>query len=203
MAGGRPRTFDADTALDRAVDVFWRHGYEGTSVAELTATMGVNKPSLYAVFGTKEQLFFRAVQRYAERELAYFREALTQPTAIEVVSDYLDRNAAALTRSDRPAGCLSIQGGLSTSAANSAIAEFLAASRLAGEKALAERLDQARAEGDLPADADPTALARFVMVVSEGQAVHAAAGATHEELHQSAAIALGAFRCRADRLPER
>jgi AcrR family transcriptional regulator len=193
MAGGRPRTFDADTALDRAVDVFWLQGYEGTAVAELTAAMGVNKPSLYAVFGTKEQLFQQVVRRYAERELAYFREALEQPTALEVVRDYLERNAVALTRPDRPPGCLSIQGGLAASPANSTVTEFLAGSRLAGEQALAARFTQARADGDLPADADPDALARFVMVFSEGQAVHAAAGATSEQLQETAAIALEAF----------
>ncbi|WP_114423396.1 TetR/AcrR family transcriptional regulator [Nocardioides houyundeii] len=193
MAGGRPRTFDADASLDRAVDVFWQQGYEGTTISELTAAMGVNKPSLYAVFGTKEQLFQQVVRRYAERELAYFGEALAQPTAVEVVRDYLDRNAAALTRSDRPRGCLSIQGGLASNPANSTVTQFLASSRLAGERALAARLTQARIDGDLPADSDPAALARFVMVVSEGQAVHAAAGATHQELQQSADIALKAF----------
>jgi AcrR family transcriptional regulator len=193
MAGGRPRTFDADTALDRAVEVFWQQGYEGTAVSELTVAMGVNKPSLYAVFGSKEELFQQVVQRYADRELAYFREALDQPTALEVVREYLERNAVALTRPDRPRGCLSIQGGLSSNPANSATTTFLASSRLAGEHALADRLTRARAEGDLPADADPVALARFVMVVAEGQSVHAAAGVTREELQQSAAIALRAF----------
>ena len=193
MAGGRPRTFDADAALDRAVEVFWRQGYEGTAISELTAEMGVNKPSLYAVFGTKEELFHRVVQRYAENELAYFREALLLPTAIEDVRDFLDRNAVALTRPDHPPGCLSIQGGISSGPANSAVTQFLASSRLAGERALAERLVRARVEGDLPADADPVVLARFVMVFSEGQAIHAAAGATREELLESAAIALKAF----------
>ncbi|MFE7506177.1 TetR/AcrR family transcriptional regulator [Promicromonospora sp. NPDC057488] len=193
MAGGRPRTFDAEAALDRAVEVFWRQGYEGTAVAELTERMGVNKPSLYAVFGTKEELFQQVVRRYAEVELAYFRDALTRPTALEVVRDYLDRNAAALTQPDRPPGCLSIQGGLSANPAHSTVTQFLASSRRAGEDALAERLTRARDEGDLPADADPVALARYVMVVSEGQAVHASAGATREELVQSAAIAVSAF----------
>lgn len=194
MPGGRPRTFDADAALDRAVDVFWQQGYEGTAVSELTAAMGVNKPSLYAVFGTKAELFEQVVQRYAERELAYFRDALAQPTALEVARYYLESNAVALTRPDRPRGCLSIQGGLSSNPANSATPRFLARSRLAGEQALAARLTQARTDGDLPLDADPLALARFVMVVAEGQAVHAAAGASLEELQQSAAIALNAFR---------
>ncbi|WP_022885506.1 TetR/AcrR family transcriptional regulator [Glaciibacter superstes] len=194
MAGGRPRTFDPDAALDRAVEVFWQQGYEGTAVSELTAAMGVNKPSLYAVFGTKAELFEQVVQRYAERELAYFRDALAQPTALEVARYYLERNAVALTRPERPRGCLSIQGGLSSNPANSAIPQFLARSRLTGEHALADRLAQARADGDLPADADPAALARFVMVVAEGQAVHAAAGASLEELQKTAAIAVNAFR---------
>lgn len=193
MAGGRPRTFDAEAALDRAVEVFWRQGYEGTAVAELTERMGVNKPSLYAVFGTKEELFQQVVRRYAEVELAYFRDALTRPTAVEVVRDYLDRNAAALTQPDRPPGCLSIQGGLSANPAHDTVTQFLASSRRTGEDALAERLARARDEGDLPADADPAVLARYVMVVSEGQAVHASAGATRDELMQSAAIALRAF----------
>ena len=194
MAGGRPRTFDADASLDRAVEVFWRQGYEGTTLADLTAAMGVNKPSLYAVFGTKEELFQQVVRRYAERELSYFGDALAQPTALQVVSDYLSRNADAVTRPDRPRGCLSIQGGLSANPANETVTQFLASSRLGGEQALAERLNRARADGDLPGSADPATLARFVMVVAEGQAVHAAAGASREELHQSAAIALKAFQ---------
>jgi AcrR family transcriptional regulator len=193
MAGGRPRTFDADTALDRAMEVFWTQGYEGTAISELTAAMGVNKPSLYAVFGTKEQLFQQVVRRYAERELAYVGDALALPTAVDIVREYLNSNAAALTRPDRPRGCLSIQGGLSCSPANSTVAQFLASSRLAGEHALAERLTEVLADGDLPADTNPAALARFVMVFSEGQAVHAAAGATHHQLQQSADIALKAF----------
>ncbi len=193
MAGGRPRTFDAEAALDRAVEVFWRQGYEGTAVADLATQMGVNKPSLYAVFGTKEQLFQKVVQRYAEREMAYFRDALTQPTALEVVRAYLQGNVTAMTQPDRPQGCLSIQGGVSCSPDNAGISEFLAASRLGGERALAGRLTQARTDGDLPPDADPLALARFVMTFAEGQAVHAAAGTTPEDLLTAADIALKTF----------
>jgi AcrR family transcriptional regulator len=193
MPGGRPRTFDEQEALDRAVETFWRQGYEGTSITDLTTAMGVNKPSLYAVFGGKADLFRRVITRYAEHDMAYARAALEEPTAVLVVRRFLRDNVVALTREDRPAGCLSIQGGLSCSAENTGIAEFLAASRLAGEKALADRFRVAVEQDDLPSDSDPDALARFVMVVSEGHAVHAAAGIGREALQQSADIAERAF----------
>ena len=193
---GRPREFDVDRALDRAVEVFWRLGYEGASMSALTEAMGINRPSLYAAFGDKEQLFRKAVARYAETELAYVREALERPTAYEVAETLLRAQLVALTQPGRPAGCLSIQGGVSCGTANTGITEFLAASRLAGEAALAERFARAVAEGDLPEDTDPAALARFLHVVQEGQAVHAAAGVTRDLLAQSAEFALRAVPAR-------
>ena len=96
MPVGRPRTFDPDVAIDKAVEVFWRHGYEGTSMADLTSAMGMNRPSVYDVFGTKEDLFRKAVARYAERDMAYARAALDQPTAFEVAQAFLRDNALAL-----------------------------------------------------------------------------------------------------------
>ncbi|HEX4360978.1 MAG TPA: TetR/AcrR family transcriptional regulator [Pseudonocardia sp.] len=193
MPGGRPRSFDVDDALDRAVEAFWRHGYEGASLQVLTGAMGINKTSMYAAFGRKEELFHRAVARYAEIDMAYARQALDEPTAHGVVSALLRDNTEALTQPGRPPGCLSIQGGASCGPDNAGVCEFLAASRLAGERALADRLARAVDEGDLPATADPAALARFVMIFAEGQAVHAAAGVPREQLRQAAAIALTAF----------
>ncbi|MFE1923299.1 TetR/AcrR family transcriptional regulator [Streptomyces asoensis] len=190
---GRPRGFDADEALDRAVEIFWRQGYEGASLTDLTEAMGINRTSMYAAFGNKEELFHRAVARYAEADMAYAREALTEPTAYEVVESFLRANADALTRADRPSGCLSVQGGLAEGGESGRIASFLADSRLAGEHALARRLARAVEEGDLPAGTDPDALARYVMVVSEGNAVHAAAGATRAALHATVDIALRAL----------
>lgn len=189
---GRPREFDVEAALDRAIEVFWRHGYEGTTLHDMTEAMGINRPSLYAAFGNKEELFRRAVARYAETDMAYAREAFAQPTAYAVIETFLRANVDAITRPDRPAGCLSIQGGLSCGTDNAGVAGFLAASRLAGEAALAARLARAADEGDLPAGTDPAALARFVMAVSEGHAVHAAAGVDRASLHASVAIALRA-----------
>src|SRR4051794_23528580 len=112
---GRPRAFDADAALGRAVEVFWRHGYEGTSLADLTEAMGINRPSLYAAFGNKEELFRRVVARYAQEEMAYAREALARPTAYGVIETFLRANVDALTHTDHPPGCLSVQGGLAGS----------------------------------------------------------------------------------------
>ncbi|MFE3162511.1 TetR/AcrR family transcriptional regulator [Streptomyces sp. NPDC059224] len=189
---GRPRGFDADAALDRAVEVFWRKGYEGASLSDLTEAMGINRTSMYAAYGNKEELFRRAVARYAEADMAYARDALTRPTAYAVIEAFLRANADALTRADRPPGCLSVQGGLAEGGDNGHIAAFLAESRLAGERALADRLTRAVTEGDLPAGTDPLALARYVMVVSEGNAVHATAGAGRAALHATVDIALRA-----------
>ena len=190
---GRPRAFDPDAALDRAIEVFWEHGYEGASLADLTDAMGINRPSMYAAYGNKEELFRRAVARYAEHDMAYAREALAEPTAYATVERFLKANADALTQPGRPAGCLSIQGGLAGGSDNGQVAQFLAASRLAGEQQLAERLARAVDEGDLPADTDPVDLARYVMTVSEGNAVHAAAGADRASLYATVEIALRAI----------
>ncbi|GAB2604391.1 TetR family transcriptional regulator [Paractinoplanes abujensis] len=189
---GRPRKFDAEVALDRAIEVFWRHGYEAASLSDLTGAMGINRPSMYATFGNKEELFRMAVKRYAEQDMAYAREALGQPTAYGVIETFLRANADALTRPDRPAGCLSIQGGLAFGSDDGTVAGFLAGSRRAGEEALADRLRRAHDEGDLPAGTDPIALARYVMTVSEGNAVHAAAGADRAALHATVDFALRA-----------
>jgi AcrR family transcriptional regulator len=189
---GRPRTFDVDAALDHAIEVFWRHGYEGSSLSALTTAMGINRPSLYAAFGNKEELFHRAVARYAEEDMAYARAALEQSTAYAVAESFLRANVEALTREGRPSGCLSVQGGLADGTDDGRIAAFLASSRLAGERSLAARFDRAVDDGDLPAGADTAALARFVMAVSEGHAVHAAAGVGRADLHASVDVALRA-----------
>jgi AcrR family transcriptional regulator len=187
---GRPRSFSADEAVDAAAEVFWKHGYDGASLADLTAAMGINKPSLYGAFGNKEELFHRVVARYAEKDMAYARLALEQPTGYEVARALLLDNVDAVTRPDRPAGCLTITGGIAS--AGSSVPEFLGASRAGGERALASRLQRAIDEGDFVAGTDAAALARYLMTVTEGQAVHAAAGVTREELRASAHIALAA-----------
>jgi AcrR family transcriptional regulator len=179
---GRPRAFDVDQALDRAIEVFWRQGYEGASLSDLTEAMGINKTSMYKAFGNKRDLFDKALARYAEIDMAYARQALAAPTARQVAETFLRENIKAVTTPDRPAGCFAIQSGLSCGPANADVSATLARARRAGEDAMRDRFRRAIHDGDLaPAD-DPDGLARYIMTVSEGLAVHAAAGATREDL---------------------
>jgi AcrR family transcriptional regulator len=108
---GRPREFDLDVALDAAIEVFWRQGYEGTTLDDLTRAMGINRPSLYAACGNKEETFMRAVARYAQVDMAHVDEALGQPTARAVAKHFVRSNVLAITDPSKPPGCLSIQGG--------------------------------------------------------------------------------------------
>src|SRR5437899_11421190 len=89
MPSGRTRQFDVDEALDRALEVFWARGYEGATLPELTRAMGINRPSLYAAFGNKEQLFRKALDRYQAGPLSFMAEALSRPTAREVAEAVL------------------------------------------------------------------------------------------------------------------
>ncbi|MFF7679916.1 TetR/AcrR family transcriptional regulator [Actinacidiphila glaucinigra] len=193
MAGGRPRAFDVDEVLDRALEVFWRQGYEGTGISDLTRAMGINAPSLYGAFGNKESLFKRVLDHYADGPARYIREAFAEPDARGVVERLLHGAADATTRPDCPPGCLTVQGGLAASAGAEAARDELTSRRAAGEAALRLRLEKARADGELPADADPGDLARYFITVYQGVAVQAAGGATREELHRVVDLAMGAW----------
>ncbi|RFP18474.1 MULTISPECIES: TetR/AcrR family transcriptional regulator [unclassified Duganella] len=181
---GRPRTFDAETALDKAMKVFWEKGYEGSSLPELTEAMGMNRPSLYAVFGNKENLFRLALERYGASHDPLFNAALAQPTARAVVEHFLRGNADAQTESENPHGCLVINGALACSDDALPIRDSLIERRAASEAKLRARLERAKADGDLPADSCSGQMARYVMTVSNGMAVQAAAGATRKQLQE-------------------
>src|SRR5258708_18681077 len=133
---GRPRSFDIDSALDRVLLVFWRKGYEGASLSDLTKAGGVNRPSLYAAFGDKKALFRKALDRYLIGPAAYTQEALKEPTARSVVERLL-QGAADLNAGPRnPGGCLMVQGALVSGDAGDSIRQELVACRTAGESAL-------------------------------------------------------------------
>jgi AcrR family transcriptional regulator len=179
---GRRLTFDPDLALERAMVVFWRSGYEGASISELTAAMGLQRPSLYSVFGSKQELFERAVARYREGPAGYADRALTEPTARRVAQCVLEGAADLHTDPDSPLGCLTVSGALACGAGSVAAQESLRDARLADEARLRERLERAQEEGDLPPDVDPELLARHLRTVVYGMAVQAASGASRAQL---------------------
>lgn len=191
MARGRPRTFDVDEALDTAMTVFWRHGYEGTSLAALSEALNVNLPSLYAAFGNKEALFTRVVDRYIEKPASYLRKAIEQPTARLVAERALYGAIEMVGKPGAGDGCLLVHGALA--GGPESVRKQLSQRRAGAEAAVRKRLEAAQAQGDLPADANPTQLARYLMTVIWGMAVQAAGGATRRELKQIAAAALEAW----------
>ena len=188
---GRPRAFDPDVALDRAMHVFWAKGYEGASLSNLTRAMRINRPSLYAAFGNKEQLFGKVLDRYMSGPLAWFGEALAAPKAREVVEQIFLGTARMAEDPKTPTGCLLVQGALACG--NASAKNEVAARRAAAEVALRRRLQRAKREGDLPKNADPAELAHYVMTVVRGMAVQSAGGASGDQLHRVAQIALRAW----------
>jgi len=190
MPVGRPRAFEFDRALDRALQVFWRKGFEGASLADLTRAMGINRPSLYAAFGNKEALFRRAIDRYIEGPACHVREALEEPTARAVVERLLGGSIDLVTDRRNPRGCFMVQSALACGDTAAAIRRELARRRAAGEAALRQRFERAICEGDLPSSTDPADLARYVMTVMHGMAVQAAGGAVRDELLRVAAIVM-------------
>jgi AcrR family transcriptional regulator len=190
MAMGRPREFDPDEALDRALQVFWRSGYEGASIADLTQAMGITKPSLYAAFGNKEELFRKALDRYVDGPGGYVQVALAKPTAREVVEHLLYQAGDAVTDPDHPPGCLAVQGALCCGEAAQTIKQELMARRANGEQDLRRRFERAITEGDLPKGSDAADLARYISAIVQGMAVQAAGGVSREQLRKIAEMAL-------------
>lgn len=187
---GRHREFDPDAALDAALAVFWRQGYEGTSFSDLTEATGVARPGLYATFGNKEALFVKAVDRYQHKHLGYMREALDEPTALAVAERILRGSAELHTMPGCPQGCLGVNGVAACSPEAEPVRQELVRRRAEGEEALRLRLERAKAEGDLADGIDPEALARYVMTVAQGMAVQAKAGVGRDQLQAMVDVAL-------------
>lgn len=190
---GRPRSFDLDKALDKALRVFWEKGYEGASLTDLTEAMGINRPSMYAAFGDKESLFRKALDRYAEGPSAFMRAAFDEPRARDAINKILLGVVGSLSNPRNPKGCLLVQGALACSDESKAVRQELIERRAANEAEIAKRLKRARAEGELPKDVNPSDLARFYVTVMRGLAVESATGATRAELTRVVETAMKAW----------
>jgi AcrR family transcriptional regulator len=198
---GRPRAFDREAALGQAVRLFWQKGYAATSIADLTAAMGIGAPSLYAAFGSKEALYAEALRHYGRTyEALVWSGFTTAPTARAAVAALLLDSAAALTRSDGdlPTGCmvtLAAAGG----EAQPQLGALVRDARAVTLDRLLARLRRGADDGEIAPDVDLHALARFVQTVQSGMSILARDGATRAELEEAARIALLGCDARAAR----
>ena len=193
MTAGRPREFNTDEALDHALKVFWSKGYEGASLPDLTEAMGINRPSLYAAFGNKEELFRKALDRYTEEAKKKRDEILSEPKVRVALEKMLYGIADGSACPKSPRGCLLVQGALSCGDAAQSVKMELAQRRAQGEAAIRRRLEKALSEGDLPSSVSASDLARFITTVMQGMAVQSASGASAEDLRAVAFWALRAI----------
>ncbi|MER9652152.1 TetR/AcrR family transcriptional regulator [Mesorhizobium sp. M0152] len=192
---GRPRTFDRTAALRRAMEVFWAKGYEGASMSDLATAMGINSPSLYAAYGSKEALFLEATDLYSRIEGADIWQALEEaPTARLAIERFLRRTAKAYSQTDRPQGCLITLGALHQDSSRGAICDDLRRRRAENQKALRRRLDRGVAEGELPVDFDSRAAAIFFATVQHGMSIQARDGASRAALMATVAGAMAAWQ---------
>lgn len=181
---GRPRAFDRDIALQRAMELFWERGYEGTSISDLTRAMGVNAPSLYAAFDDKEALFREAITLYRNTAGSIADRALRdEPTARSAVEAMLRGNADLYARPGRSGGCMFVLSGIGSSPKSSEVSEYLTDHRRKVVEAIEARLARGVADGDLPVGTDVSAIARFYGTVLHGISIEARDGVPWEKLN--------------------
>ena len=192
---GRPRTFDPDTALRTALDLFWERGYEGTSLTDLAEAMGIASASIYACFGNKENLFHQVMALYGTTSGEPPRRALRQqPTARAAIHAMLRATAAEITRPDTPHYCMLILAAPTGAVENHPVREFLAGLRRGMLAEIRDRLARGVTDGDLiapPAGLD--AIARYYTTVVQGLSIQARDGATRAELETVITCAMAAW----------
>jgi AcrR family transcriptional regulator len=189
---GRPRGFDRDAALERATEVFWRQGYEGTSIADLTRAMRINPPSLYAAFGDKERLYLEAIERYQQGRRDELVPLLDgAPTARQAIERLLHEAARLYAQPDAPRGCMLMLSG--TACGEASLQSQLAKRRADARKALKARIERGVREGELPRGTDVDALADFYTTVLKGMALQARDGASRRSLVATVEAAMRAW----------
>ena len=199
---GRPREFDIDTAINTATELFWRKGYEGTSLSDLTGAMGITAPSFYFAFGNKEKLFRVVVERYYETQLELLEGALREPTARGVAEKFLYGYADVLTGRSHSPGCLALNSSLPY-AKDDIVRAWLAELRSELIVRLRKRIAKARGTTDRPLNAESDVLARYIAVLAWGLAVEAQSGARRKDLYSAIAVGLAAWPAADVPTPER
>jgi AcrR family transcriptional regulator len=192
---GRPPAFDRETVLVAARDTFWRHGYDGSSIADLTAAMGITPQSLYAAFGSKAELYRETLEQYRRMPRPEpgnpFLDKVDTVTAFE---RFLTNSAKIFTAPEHPKGCMISTAVLNCAEENEPVAHHVASMRLQTLNIFVTRIERGIAEGDMQPDADPRALARFLGAIVQGMSVQARDGATTDELLALLSHALSELR---------
>lgn len=190
---GRPLSFDRETALEQAMLTFWRHGYETTSIADLTTAMGITAPSLYTAFGDKKRLFLEAAHRYTGDPAAMARMMEGAPTAYDAVRDFMTSAAIAYTGDKTPRGCLLASATASCSMASSNVQAEIAAIRSTIARMIHSRIERDIDAALLPPAIDAGVLAGLVMAVTQGMSVLARDGVDRGSLLAIVGAALQAW----------
>ncbi|MCV7288530.1 TetR/AcrR family transcriptional regulator [Mycolicibacterium wolinskyi] len=191
---GRPRAFDRGTALEAAMDVFWERGYEGTRVSDLTKAMGLNAPSLYATFGSKEDLFREAVAHYNAPDRSPTTIALQRPGPVrDAVEAMLRDNVREYADPDTPPGCLIVLAGIAYSAETEVLRDLLKSCRDEDRARLLGRIQGGITTGELPAGLDAQRLASFLMTVLHGLSIQARDGASRADMEAAVDMAMLAW----------
>ncbi len=182
---GRPRDFDADVVLDRALKVFWRHGFQDASLADLTEAMGLSKPSLYAAFGDKEALYLKVLERYAAQQIKHHTAILdNEPDGRRAMEKFLRSVVSMQTDPTLPGGCFIVNGTADSGGSSMPVAveQALRNALQGAEEKLRERLTRAQRDGQLAQEVRVEDLATFFCTLIAGLGVRAKSGAMRAKL---------------------
>lgn len=188
---GRPLSFDRETALEKAMLLFWQYGYEATSIHDLTQVMGITAPSLYTAFGDKEQLFMETIQCYLQKNGCepekIFNSAPTAKIAIEI---FLHENALKLTQPSKPHGCMIVTAATNCSDQSAHVQTALQEKRQQTKQLIQNRLQRGVDEGDVPATSDIEQLANYFAAIIQGMTIQARDGASQKDLQAIGQMAM-------------
>jgi len=181
---GRPYQFEHAKALNIALELFWKYGFEGTSLNDLTAAMGINRPSLYGAFGNKVALFDLCIKTYVEQHLGFIDEAIEKPSLTETFEHMFQSQIELMTIGEPNKGCFIVQGILNCAEENIAVKASLIEARKVIEGKLRKRIQVAQMKKEIESGLSPAAFAKTVSTLYTGLSVQAASGATKKELQE-------------------